>query len=319
VSGEVLLSIVLTTFGLVVFEVITSIDNAVINAEVLATMSLRARRWFLTWGILFAVFLVRGLLPWLIVWAAAPELGPLGAWSAALGGSPEAAQTIEEASPPLFALGGVFLIILALHWLFLEPKEYGLPGERQIERHGVWFFAIVSLIVSTLTWFALKHDDMVAFGVVAGSTVFFIVHGFRENAAEHEQRMLQSASGGVGLSDWSKIFYLEVLDASFSIDGVLGAFAFTLSVPVILAGNGVGAIVVRYLTVRGVDRVKNYRYLKNGAMYSIMALGAVMLAEAFGAHVPEWMSPVVTFALVGYFFAKSVRQNSEEAGSERRG
>ncbi len=237
----------------------------------------------------------------------------MGAWSAALGGSGEAAQVIEKASPPLFALGGVFLVILALHWLFLEPKQYGLAGEREIERHGVWFFAIVSLIVTTLTWFALKFDEMVAFGVVAGSTVFFITHGFRENATRKEQELLDAAAGKTSMSDWSKIFYLEVLDASFSIDGVLGAFAFTLSVPIILAGNGVGAIVVRYLTVRGVEEVKRYRFLKNGAMYSIFVLGAVMLAEAFGRHIPEWVSPVVTFSVVGYFLFLSIRRNREEA------
>lgn len=310
--GEALGTMVLTMLGLIVFEVITSIDNAVINAEVLGTMSAKARRWFLTWGIFFAVFLVRGLLPWLIVWAAAPPLGPLGAWSAALGGSDEAVRTIEQASPPLFALGGMFLVILAVHWLFLEPKAYGIAGERQIERHGVWFFAIVSLIVTILTWYALKHNEMVAFGIVAGSTVFFITHGFRENAAKKEQELLDAASGKTSMSDWSKIFYLEVLDASFSIDGVLGAFAFTLSVPVILAGNGVGAIVVRYLTVRGVEEVKRYRYLKNGAMYSILVLGVIMLAESFGRHIPEWVSPVVTFSVVGYFLFLSVRRNREE-------
>jgi hypothetical protein len=308
---------VLTVLGLVVFEVITSIDNAVINAEVLTTMSAKARRWFLTWGIFFAVFLVRGLLPWVIVWAAAPQLGPLGAWHAALGGSTEAIETIERASPPLFALGGIFLIVLALHWMFLEPKNYGLWGERGIERHGVWFFAIVSLMITVLTWYALKFDDMVAFGIVAGSTVFFIVHGFRENAEAKEREMLD-ASRSSSMSDWSKIFYLEVLDASFSIDGVLGAFAFTLNVPLILAGNGVGAIVVRYLTVKGVSRVKQYLYLKNGAMYSILALGIIMTAEAFGAHIPEWVSPVMTFAIVGHFFAKSVRHNNLVAASDAR-
>ncbi len=306
-TSAALLPLIFTVLGLVVFEVITSIDNAVINAEVLATMSEKARRWFLTWGILFAVFLIRGLLPWLIIWASAPELGPHGAWAAAFSSDPQIAAVIEKSSPPLFALGGVFLIILTLHWLFLEPKNYGIAGERQIERHGVWFFAVVSLLVSVLTWFAIQNDDMVAFGVVAGSTVFFIVHGFRENAAKKEEEMLD-AGKSASMSDWSKIFYLEVLDGSFSIDGVLGAFAFTLSVPIILIGNGIGAIAVRYLTVRGVDTVRRYKYLKNGAMYSIFVLGIVMLADAFLFHVPEWVSPLATFIIVGFFFWKSTRE-----------
>jgi hypothetical protein len=298
----------LTIAGLVLFEVITSIDNAVINAEVLSTMSQRARRWFLTWGILFAVFMVRGLLPWMIVWATTPSLGPLGAWTSAFSNDPAVAQAIEESAPPLLALGGLFLVFLFLHWLLLEPKAHAFQSEQALERHGVWFFALVSVILAALTWFALRRDPIMAFGLVMGSTVFFITHGFRENAAAREQQLLADREGSLGLSDWSKIMYLEVLDASFSIDGVLGAFAFTLSVPVILFGNGIGAIAVRQITVSNIERVKRYRYLKNGAMYSICILGSVMLVDAFGMHVPEWVSPIATFAIIGFFFWKSWRE-----------
>jgi hypothetical protein len=107
------------------------------------------------------------------------------------------------------------------------------------------------------------------------------------------------------LSDWSKILYLEVIDATFSIDGVIGAFAFTLSVPLILIGNGIGAIVVRQITVGNIDRIKRYRYLKNGAMYSVLFLGMIMVAESFGLHVPLWLSPLITIGAVGFFFGKS--------------
>lgn len=98
-----------------------------------------------------------------------------------------------------------------------------------------------------------------------------------------------------------------MIDATFSIDGVLGAFAFTLSVPLILVGNGLGALAVRQLTVGNIERVKKYVYLKNGAMYSVLVLGVVMLLHAFHLPVPEWVSPVATFAVIGYFFLKSVR------------
>ena len=94
-------------------------------------------------------------------------------------------------------------------------------------------------------------------------------------------------------------------DATFSIDGVLGAFAFTLSVPLILIGNGIGAIVVRQLTISNIERIKKYKYLKNGAMYSILALGTIMILHAFDFYIPEWFTPVVTFIIVGYFFWKS--------------
>ncbi len=297
-------SLFLTVAGLCLFETITSIDNAIINAEVLATMGQRARRWFLLWGILIAVFLIRGLLPWLIVWAAVPELGFLGALTATFSSDENVARAIQQSAPVLLAGGGTFLVFLFCHWLFQEEKHYGLPGERFIHRHGVWFFAVVSVLLAVIVWFALHQDPYMAFGAVVGSTAFFITHGFKENAARAEEQMLQ---GRGHLSDLSKIFYLEVIDATFSIDGVLGAFAFTLSVPLILVGNGLGAIAVRQLTIGNIERVKKYVYLKNGAMYSVLVLGVVMLLHAFHFPVPEWVSPVATFAVIGYFFLKSVR------------
>ena len=147
-----------------------------------------------------------------------------------------------------------------------------------------------------------------ALGAVIGSTAFFITHGFKENAEQAEKEMLE----GNTMSDISKIFYLEVIDATFSIDGILGAFAFTFILPVILIGNGLGAIVVRQLTIGNIDRVKKYKYLKNGAMYSILVLGAIMILDSFGLHIPEFLSPVATFAIVGYFFwrsAKALKEN----------
>jgi hypothetical protein len=311
-------TILLTVAGLCLFETITSIDNAIINAEVLATMGERARRWFLLWGLVIAVFLVRGLLPWLIVWATVPELGPFGALTATFSSDPNVARAVQQSAPILLAGGGTFLVFLFCHWLFQEEKHYGLPGERFIHRHGVWFFAVVSLLLAVVVWFALHQDPYMAFGAVVGSTAFFITHGFKENAARAEQQLLE---GHGQLSDLSKIFYLEVLDATFSIDGVLGAFAFTLSIPVILAGNGLGAIAVRQLTVGNLERVKRYVYLKNGAMYSVLVLGVVMLLHAFHFPIPEWVSPAATFAVVGYFFWKSARaaKLASPDGRRRRG
>jgi hypothetical protein len=110
------------------------------------------------------------------------------------------------------------------------------------------------------------------------------------------------------MSDINKIMYLEVIDLTFSVDGVLGAFAFTLSVPLILLGNGLGAVVVRQLTVGNIKRVAQYKYLKNGAMYSILFLGLIMLYDAFGHHAPFWLSPLITFVIIGFFFVKSSKE-----------
>jgi len=295
-------SAILIILGLALFESITSIDNAIINAEVLQGMQPRARRWFLTWGILIAVFGVRGLLPWLIVWVMTPGLGPWDAFTASLTGDPVALKAIQDSSPVLLMGGGVFFVFLFFHWIFLEPKKYGLPVERIFARQGAWFYAVVSIALTAIVWFALDDSPMLAFGAVVGSSAFFITHGFKRYAEEQEARLL---SGEAHMSDIGKILYLEVIDLTFSIDGVVGAFAFTLSVPLILLGNGIGAIVVRQLTVYGVDRIKKYVFLKNGAMYSVFVLGCVMLAHGFGYHVPEWLTPLATFLIVGYFFFKS--------------
>ncbi|MCK6462599.1 MAG: DUF475 domain-containing protein [Candidatus Pacebacteria bacterium] len=301
-----IISIILVIGGLCLFETITSIDNAIINAEVLHTMKEKARRWFLLWGLIIAVFLIRGILPWLIVWISTPQLGPIGALTAAFSNDPSVPRAIEKSAPIILIGGGVFMILLFLHWLFLEPKKYGLRGEKFFHEKGVWFFAIASVVLSAIVWFALKQNPFMAFGAVLGSTAFFITHGFKQNAEQKEKEMLRD-----GYSDLAKIFYLEVIDATFSIDGVLGAFAFTLSVPLILIGNGIGAFVVRQLTIGNIDRIKKYIYLKNGAMYSVLLLGLIMVLDSFGFHIPNWVSPVATSFAVGYFFWKSNNHNKK--------
>src|SRR3989338_3696614 len=303
-----LFSIALIVLGLSLFEIIISVDNAIINAEALGTMPKKARRWFLIWGILIAVFLVRGLLPWLIIWVSNPSLGAIGALTASFSSDPRVAEVIRQSAPVLLAGGGTFLVFLFFYWIFLEPKHYGLIGERFIHRQGVWFFAVVSILLAAIVWLGNKVNPLMSFGAVVGSTAFFITHGFKENAEKVEKDMLEGAK----MTDISKIFYLEVIDATFSIDGILGAFAFTFSIPLILIGNGIGALVVRKLTVSNIENVKKYKYLKNGAMYSIFALGVIMLADSFGMHIPSWFSPIITFAMVGYFFYKSVADIKKE-------
>ena len=297
-----ILSLALIVLGLSLFEIITSIDNAIINAEVLSGMGQKARRWFLLWGFAIAVFVVRGLLPFLIVMFANPGLTPWEVVTAVFSGDPHVAESIEKSSPLLLIGGGVFLIFLFFNWLFLEPKNFGLRSERFFHAQGAWFFAIVSVLLTIIVWFALQISSMLGFAAVVGSTAFFIIHGFRQFAEKQEEALLDTKNN---MSDISKIAYLEVLDATFSIDGVIGAFAFTFFVPLILIGNGLGALVLRKLTVSNIERIKKYKYLKNGAMYSIFFLGGIMILDSFGFHIPHWLSPLITFGTVGYFFHKS--------------
>ena len=234
-----------------------------------------------------------------------PALGPLGAFTAAFSNDPMVKETIEKASPILLSGGGVFLIFLFFHWLFLEPKNFGLFFEAALMKVGIWFYAVVSILLTMIVWFALQKNEMVAFSAVLGSTAFFITHGFKQNAEVQEHNLVATP-----MSDISKVIYLEIIDMTFSIDGVLGAFAFTLSVPLIIIGNGIGAFVVRELTIGNIDRIKKFKYLKNGAMYSIFFLGAVMLAEGFGVKLPSLISPIVTVAVISFFFIKSLRKQT---------
>ena len=296
-----ILSAIFTIIGLSLFETISSVDNAIINAEVLDTMGKKARKWFLSWGLIIAVFVVRGVLPWAIVWGFNPSLGPWQAFMSTLSGSSAVKASIEKSAPMLLVAGGIFLIFLFLNWLFLEDKKFGLPRtEKFFMTKGVWFYAVVSVLLAVISYLAIKHNSMMAFGAIIGSTLFFITHGFKQSAEEEEKKLKSSVK-----SDLSKLLFLEIIDATFSVDGVLGAFAFTLSVPLILIGNGLGAVMVRQLTVGNIERIKKYVYLKNGAMYSILVLGIIMILHSFGYNIPEYVSPVVTILLIGFFFWKS--------------
>jgi hypothetical protein len=296
-----LFSALITIVGLSLFEAVSSVDNAIINAEVLSTMGARARKWFLTWGMFIAVFLIRGILPFAIIWSFNTSLSAMQVLSAAWSSDPLVLDSIHRSAPILLIAGGVFLLFLFLHWLFLEEKSLGLPKtEKFFMSKGVWFYATVSVLLAVISWFALKEGSMMGFGAVVGSSLFFITHGFKQNAEKEEQNLLTSTK-----SDLSKLLFLEIIDSTFSIDGVLGAFAFTLSVPLILVGNGLGALLVRQLTISNIERIKKYVFLKNGAMYSILILGVIMILHSFGFAVPEYVSPLSTFIIIIFFFWKS--------------
>ncbi|MBI5078355.1 MAG: DUF475 domain-containing protein [Candidatus Yonathbacteria bacterium] len=304
----------LTLLGLSVFEIVSSIDNAVVNADVLSTMkSRRARRFFLTWGILFAVFGVRGFLPSVVVFLADPSIGIFGALQAIWQTNSGVTAAVLAVTPMIMISGGMFLILLWAHWLFMEDKKFGLPHEWYVQRYGaVWFYSVAAVLLAGVIYGInnriFENPMHLALAAAVGFSVFFITQGFKDNAEKIEERLIASGEHST-MSDWAKVFFLEVLDVAFSIDGVIGAFAFTTVVPLILVGNGIGAIVVRQLTVMNVDRIRSYSYLKNGAMYSIGFLGLVMVLEAFGAHIQAWVSPVVTIGVVGYFFWRSVAEN----------
>lgn len=308
-----MLSFIVIILGLCLFEVISSVDNAVVNANVLRTMPRKYQRIFLVWGLFFAVFIVRGLLPFLIVWMAAPELSLGQVLAAAFSGGSDIRHYLEESKPLLLLGGGIYLFFVFLSWLFLEEKRYAFLVEGFIHRQGAWFYALASVLTTTVVYFSLKQNPALALAATIGVSAFFITDGFKKNAEEKEKQLLNPAMGA-----WSKILYLEALDASFSIDGVIGAFAFTISVPLIILGNGLGAIVVREFTIRGIDLITKFAYLKNGAMYAVGVLGAIMILEGFGHEFPFWISPLAMLVLLLFFLGLSIRQRRRQPESLKR-
>jgi len=304
---EGIITFITVIIGLCVFEVISSVDNAVVNANILKTMPEKYRKIFLFWGLLFAVFIIRGLLPLVIVWMANPALSVGEVITATFSNSPAVKEYLEQSKGLLLLGGGIYLFFVFLSWLFLEEKKYAFMVEGFITRQGAWFYAIASVITTLVVYLSLQQNPTLALAATIGVSAFFLTDGFKKNAETKEKELMNPAMGA-----WSKIIYLEVLDASFSIDGVIGAFAFTVSVPLIILGNGLGAFVVREFTIRGIDLISKYAYLKNGAMYAIGVLGAIMMMEGFGHEFPFWLAPLNMFILLGLFLFLSVKSNREK-------
>ncbi len=305
-------NLVIVVFGLALFEIISSVDNAVINAHILKGLPEKYRHIFLVWGLLFAVFIIRGILPFLIVWLANPDLSVVQVITSTFSGSPEVLAYINKSKPLLLLGGGIYLFFVFLSWLFLEEKEYAFLVEGFIHRQGIWFYALSSLLTTIIVYFSLHRDPLLALAATIGVSAFFITDGFKKNSEEKEKQLL-----GNNMSAWSKLLYLEILDASFSVDGVIGAFAFTISIPLIILGNGLGALVVRELTIKGVDLINRFAYLKNGAMYAIGSLGLIMILESFGKEFPFWLAPFNTFLLLGVFLFLSIRLEKDEKRIEK--
>jgi uncharacterized protein len=303
---------ILIVAGLIVFEVVNSVDNAIVNASVLKTMSMLWRKRFLLIGIITSVFLVRFILPLIIVWISVPNISGADLFLAFTGQSTIAAEAIEAQKPLILMFGGVFLLYLYFHWLFLEKKEPLFIERFLKEKHGVWFFAFAAIIL-VLVMYLARADSMMMLAAAIGSATFFILYGLKQTAEESERNMVEGAGH---MSDASKFLYLEVLDMTFSFDGVIGAFAFTINLILILIGIGIGAMVVRELTIRGIDSIAKYKYLKNGALTSIGFLGLFMIVEAFGIEMPSFVPIVVTFALVGVAFWLSKRAIPKSAPTE---
>jgi len=282
-------SILTTIIGLMLFEIVSSIDNAVINAEVLDSMPQRDRRWFLRWGLFFSGIIIRGVLPWLIIWLAIPSLGPLAALTVTVHNVGDAA-TLHNSASFLLMTGGTTLLLLFTYWAMVE--------HRAATRHHLarLFSFLVVAVILLAALMRLAEDGVLIRAIVVGEILFLILLVVKQLAALPHRR-----GKGPNLGR-AKIIYVEVLDSVFSVEGVLGAFAFTFYVPFILIGNGIGAIIVRQVTARHGKRIREMAYLKHGAMYALCFIGVIMVLDGLGATLPGWFSLLTTTVAMGYSY-----------------
>lgn len=314
---------------LIVLEVSLSFDNAVVNAKVLGKMSPFWQKMFLTVGIVIAVFGMRLIFPFLVVWASA-GLNPVDAWDLAMkGGSIDVPHTyaweLHHAHPYIAAFGGMFLMMIFLDFFFDEEKDshWLEPIERRIQTLGRLEGAAVILALGVLLAISYAFVPDLLGGVLAagilGLLCYLVVKGlgdmFEQSSGLGDDEGEPSASAGqvalsVGKAAFFMFLYLEVLDASFSFDGVIGAFAITSDPIVIALGLGVGAMYVRSLTVYLVRKgtLSEYIYLEHGAHWAIGAL-AVLLFFTMEFAIPELVTGLIGVAFILASFGWSVREN----------
>ncbi len=304
---------------LAALEISLSFDNAIVNANVLKRMDQKWQRRFLTWGILIAVFGMRIIFPLAIV-AIAAKTDPISALMLAARAPGEYASIMEEAHSDIAAFGGTFLLMVALSFFFDPDKEvhWVWAPEKWIATHAhhrgtnVAAVAIVLLSVSQL-FPAEEAGRFVTMGIW-GMLTYLVVHILGEilDAGGQEQA---AARGGLGA-----FLYLEMLDASFSFDGVIGAFALTQNLFVIAIGLGIGAMYVRSMTIMLVEKgtLAQYAYLEHGAFYAILVLAVIMYLQPV-MHVPEVVTGLFGVALIGMALWSSIRENRRQVVPEPAG
>jgi uncharacterized protein len=339
-----------TAFGIVailsVLEISLSFDNAVVNAGILKKMSAFWQKIFLTIGVLIAVFGMRLVFPVVIV-AVSAKIGPIEAVDLAFNDAERYEQLVTDAHPSIAAFGGMFLLMIFLDFIF-EDRDIKWLGwlERPLAKLGKIdmlsvCIALIVLLVSAMTVATQAHQHAghadkaatVLLSGVAGLITYLVVGGLsgffenrieeeeeREHEAEEEARKSGkkvSATQLVGKAAFFMFLYLEVLDASFSFDGVIGAFAITNDIVLMALGLGIGAMYVRSLTVYLVRQgtLDDYVYLEHGAHYAIGAL-AVILLVTIQYQISEIITGLVGVVLIAWSFWSSVRRNRAIAAAQ---
>jgi hypothetical protein len=295
---------------LAILEISLSFDNAVINATVLKKMTPVWRRRFITWGIAIAVFGMRIIFPLAIV-AIIARIGPASALLMAATKPDDYSRVLTSANISISAFGGAFLAMVGLrhffnrekcvHWIAIIERPLARLG--RIEAVELGLVLLLMYGVST----ALVGHDQFEF-LVAG--IFGLVTYIAVDGLSALLQVESPVTGEVLQSGAASFLYLEMLDASFSFDGVIGAFALSNNLFVIAIGLGVGAMFVRSLTIMLVERetLASYRYLEHGAFYAIIVLAVMMFLNAVN-HIPEVITGLIGGVFITAAFIDSIRYN----------
>lgn len=305
-------------FVLSILEISLSFDNAVVNASVLKEMDEVWQRRFLTWGIAFAVFGMRIVFPLAIV-AIAAGIGPIQAAQLSLNDPGEYERLVSSAHVGIAGFGGAFLAMVGLKFFFDQDKDIHWISaiERQLAKFAALPAAEIAVLLLVLWGIStmLPDADALTFLIagILGLVTFIAVEGLNTILEISEEK--QKLAGAAVRSGLGGFLYLNVLDASFSFDGVIGAFALSNNMVIIALGLSIGAMFVRSMTIHLVRQgtLAQYRFLEHGAFWAIIALGGIMLASARW-HIPETITGVIGAVLIGLSLWWSVRFNRGHAG-----
>lgn len=293
-----------------VLEVSLSFDNAVVNATVLADMTPKWRHRFLTWGIAVAVFGMRLIFPLAII-SLVVKIDPWSALMLASTKPQEFESIMTGAHIPISAYGGTFLLMVGLKYFFDREKD--VHWIRSIESALSYlgrldaFETLITIVILLIFYRILPGEDGLSFLTAGlwGLVTFIAVDGLGSFLNRPGKNSFDPERASIGM-----FLYLEVLDASFSFDGVIGAFALTDNLFVMVIGLGIGALFVRSLTVMLVEKqtLSAYRYLEHGAFWAILALAACMFVSTF-IHIPEAVTGLLGAFFIGLSLWSSVRYN----------
>lgn len=301
-----------------ILEVSLSFDNAVVNAMKLEHMSPVWRHRFLTWGIAIAVFGMRFVFPILVV-AIFAKLGMIEVAKMALTNVDEYAHYLHLTHAPIVTFGGMFLMMLFLNYFFNHEKD--VHWIKKIEEplshldHIKGIEVIISLIFLVILKNIVPAEQALSVVVsgIWGILIYLIIDGATHYLERHEQeRLAKCVEGGAKCTGLISFIYLELIDASFSLDGVLGAFALSKDIVIITIGLAIGAMFVRSLTIMLVEKktLARFRYLEHGAHWAIGALALIMFISTV-KEVPEVITGLIGFGFILAAFISSVRYNKK--------